>query len=96
MSERTLHRRFKESTGLTPNDWVIRERIAIAKELLETRPDLDVESVADLAGFGSAESLRRHFRLHGLISPLHYRKQFGAVPGAASLPTRSVRRRQNP
>jgi AraC family transcriptional regulator, transcriptional activator FtrA len=78
MSERTLHRRFKEGTGLTPNDWVIRERIAIAKELLETRHALDVETVAELAGFGSAESLRRHFRLHGLTSPLHYRKQFGA------------------
>lgn len=92
MSERTLHRRFKESTGLTPNEWVIRERIAIAKELLETRRELDVESVADLAGFGSAESLRRHFRLHGLTSPLHYRKQFSALPGATPLPTQ----RQNP
>jgi AraC family transcriptional activator FtrA len=92
MSERTLHRRFKESTGLTPNDWVIRERIAIAKELLEARRELDVESVADLAGFGSAESLRRHFRLHGLTSPLRYRKQFSALPDATPLPTRN----QNP
>lgn len=96
MSERTLHRRFKESTGLTPNDWVIRERITIAKELLETRLDLDVESVADLAGFGSAESLRRHFRLHGLTSPLHYRKQFAGVPEATSLPTHPLRPRQKP
>lgn len=92
MSERTLHRRFKQSTGSTPNDWVIRERIAIAKELLETRHELDVESVADLAGFGSAESLRRHFRLHGLSSPLHYRKQFSPSPAATSPATRN----QNP
>ena len=92
MSERTLHRKFKESTGLTPNEWVTRERIAIARELLETRRELDVESVADLAGFGSVESLRRHFRLHGLTSPLHYRKQFSAVPGTSLPPTQ----RQNP
>ncbi|WP_368563191.1 transcriptional regulator FtrA [Pseudoxanthomonas sp. UTMC 1351] len=96
ISERTLHRKFKECTGLTHNGWVIRERVAIAKELLETRHELDVESVADLAGFGSAESLRRHFRLHGLTSPLHYRKQFGALPNIASPPTKSARRHQNP
>ena len=78
LSERTLHRKFKESVGITPNEWVVRERVAIAKELLETRQVLDVDSVADLAGFGSTESLRRHFKLQGLSSPLHYRRQFNA------------------
>lgn len=76
LSERTLLRRFRQSTGMTPNEWLIRERVALARELLETRRHLDIEAIADLAGFGSPESLRRHFRLLGLPSPLRYRRNF--------------------
>jgi AraC family transcriptional activator FtrA len=77
MSARTLQRRFKEATGLAPLEWLTRERVAIAKELLETREALDVEAVADLSGLGSPESMRRHFRLMGLPAPSRYRRQFG-------------------
>jgi AraC family transcriptional activator FtrA len=76
MSKRTLQRRFKQATGLAPLDWLVRERVAIAKELLETHPTLGIEAVADLAGFGSPESLRRHFRLQRLPAPSNYRRQF--------------------
>ena len=77
MSARTLQRRFKETTGLAPLEWLTRERVSIAKELLETRETLDIERVADLAGLGSPESMRRHFRLLGLPAPSRYRRQFG-------------------
>jgi AraC family transcriptional activator FtrA len=78
MSMRTFQRRFKAGTGLAPLAWLVRERIALAERLLETRPQLDVDAVADLAGLGSAESLRRHFRLHGLPAPSHYRTAINA------------------
>ena len=74
MGRRTFQRRFKEATGLSPLAWLVRERIALAARLLETRPGLGVDAVADLAGLGSAESLRRHFRMHGLPTPGRYRK----------------------
>jgi len=77
MSPRTLQRQFKDSTGLAPMEWLVRERVALAKELLETRPTLDVDAVADLSGLGSPESLRRHFRRLGLPAPSRYRRQFG-------------------
>ncbi len=69
MGTRTFQRRFKEATGLSPLAWLVRERIALAARLLETRPALGIEAVADLAGLGSAESLRRHFRTHGMPAP---------------------------
>lgn len=77
MSRRTLQRRFKEGTGLSPQDWLVRERVAIAKELLETHPAMPIDAVADLAGLGSPESLRRHFRLQRLPAPSRYRQGFG-------------------
>jgi AraC family transcriptional activator FtrA len=72
---RTFQRRFKDRTGLSPLDWLVRERVTLAAQLLETRPSLGIEAVADLAGLGSPESLRRHFRSHGLASPARYRRQ---------------------
>ncbi|MFO1341257.1 MAG: transcriptional regulator FtrA [Burkholderiaceae bacterium] len=76
LSVRTLQRRFKQATGLSPLEWLIGERLALARELLESHTALDVEAVADLAGFGSPESLRHHFRLRGLPAPTRYRSEF--------------------
>ena len=78
MSIRSLQRHFNETTGLAPGAWLIRERVAIAKELLES-PDISLSQVATMAGFGSEESMRRHFRRMVNTSPLHYRKQFSDV-----------------
>jgi AraC family transcriptional activator FtrA len=78
MGVRTFQRRFKDRTGASPLDWLVRERVMLAAQLLETRPGLGIEAVADLAGLGSPESLRRHFRGHGLPSPARYRKQHQA------------------
>ncbi|MFZ6770847.1 transcriptional regulator FtrA [Undibacterium sp. Di26W] len=84
MSTRTLQRQFKESTGMAPGEWLIRERVAIAKELLES-PHTSLTQVAELAGFGSEESLRRHFRRIVANSPGNYRKQFADVLTAAPM-----------
>lgn len=77
MSTRTLQRHFRESLGMSPLEWLIRERVEIARQLLEgqRRP---ISQVAALAGFGSEESFRRHFRTTTRISPSAYREQFGA------------------
>ena len=83
MGTRTFQRRFKDRTGLTPLAWLVRERVMLAAQLLETRPALAIESVADLAGLGSPESLRRHFRAHGLASPARYRRQRQDRAGSA-------------
>jgi AraC family transcriptional activator FtrA len=78
MSPRTLQRQFQDATGMGPVEWLIRERIAIVKDLLETGT-LPLAQVAERAGFGSAESLRHHFRRLAATSPA-YRRRFGAVP----------------
>jgi AraC family transcriptional activator FtrA len=79
MSARTLQRQFQDATGMGPIEWLVRERIAIVKDLLETS-DLALAQVAERAGFGSEESLRHHFRRLAATSPGAYRRQFsGAV-----------------
>jgi AraC family transcriptional activator FtrA len=75
LGTRTFQRKFKERTGLAPLAWLVRERVALAAQLLESRPQLAIDAIADLAGLGSAESLRRHFRTHGLAPPGRYRRE---------------------
>jgi AraC family transcriptional regulator, transcriptional activator FtrA len=77
MSPRTLQRQFHDATGFAPYEWLVRERVAIARELLEARTPLPIARIAELAGFGSEESMRRHFRRIALTSPAAYREKFG-------------------
>jgi len=75
MSERTLLRRFEEATGHSPKQWLVHERLVRARELLEGS-DLAVEQIADRCGFGSADTLRHHFRRAIKLSPARYRERF--------------------
>ncbi|MDP9584512.1 UNVERIFIED_ORG: AraC family transcriptional activator FtrA [Burkholderia contaminans] len=74
MSTRTLQRQFADATGMSPLMWLIRERVNIAKDMLETHPALSLAQIAARSGFGSEESLRRHFRRVAATSPAAYRR----------------------
>jgi len=77
MSRRTFTRRFRERTGESPGRWLLRQRIELARTLLETTR-LPVDEVAERSGLGSAVSLRRHFRDVLGTSPRRHRDQFSA------------------
>ncbi|MBJ3784394.1 transcriptional regulator FtrA [Devosia sediminis] len=77
MSPRTFVRRFAEATGQSPGDWLADERLEEAKRLLMLG-DPAMEDVAMAVGFGSAHTLRHHFRQRLGISPSEYRARFMA------------------
>jgi AraC family transcriptional activator FtrA len=85
MSERTLIRRFKAATGLAPGEWLLEERLAQAKILLEESVR-SIDDVAEGCGLGSAENLRRHFRRRYGASPGGYRARFGQTAAAVANP----------
>jgi AraC family transcriptional activator FtrA len=76
LSPRTLQRRFEETTGLSPGEWVLQERLARARFLLETEPTTTLEDIATATGFGSLATLRHHFRARLDTTPNAYRRQF--------------------
>jgi len=75
VSPRTLNRRFREQTGMTPLQWLLTQRVRHAQELLETTA-LPVEDIARHCGFGTAINLRQHFTRRVHMSPLAYRRAF--------------------
>jgi transcriptional regulator GlxA family with amidase domain len=74
-SVRTFTRRFRAETGLSPQRWLVAQRVALARHLLEST-DLPVDRVASDAGFGTAASLRAHLQTAIGVAPLTYRRTF--------------------
>ena len=81
MSPRTFARRFLASTGTTPYQWLLRQRIQLAQRLLEMS-DLPIDAVAEQSGFSTAANLRKHFSRTVHNSPQAYRRAFQDRPAS--------------
>ncbi|MDR6868075.1 transcriptional regulator GlxA family with amidase domain [Microbacterium resistens] len=75
LSRRTFTRRFRERTGTSPGDWLLTRRLDEARRLLEAT-DLPLDAVANAAGFGTAVTLRHHFRERLGTTPAAHRRAF--------------------
>ncbi|MGH3263249.1 MAG: GlxA family transcriptional regulator [Trebonia sp.] len=75
LSARQLARRMRAETGFSPLEWLNRQRINRAQDLLE-RTEASVEQIAARCGMGTATTLRRHFQRAVGVSPTAYRAAF--------------------
>lgn len=75
MSLRTFARRFQDEVGLSPGRWLIQQRVARARHLLESS-DLPVDQIAGHVGFATGASLRQHLHAAIGVSPQAYRRTF--------------------
>jgi transcriptional regulator GlxA family with amidase domain len=83
MSVRTFTRRFREEAGVSPGQWLTRQRVERARHLLESS-DLSIDQVARDAGFGTAQSMRQHLQAALGVTPTAYRRTFRAGNGAGT------------
>ncbi|BCJ44636.1 transcriptional regulator [Actinoplanes ianthinogenes] len=75
MSVRTFTRRFRDETGSSPRQWLLRQRVEHARLLLEST-DLGMDVVARRSGLGSATALRQHLHATIGVAPSAYRRTF--------------------
>ncbi|MEU4196061.1 helix-turn-helix domain-containing protein [Kribbella sp. NPDC026611] len=78
VSPRTLARRFQEQLGMAPGQWLLAQRIARVRVLLE-ETELPVETIALRTGLSSATNLRRRFRAAVHTTPSAYRRAYQGV-----------------
>ncbi|MBK3604331.1 GlxA family transcriptional regulator [Streptomyces sp. MBT98] len=83
VSARHLSRLFRGETGLSPAQYVESVRLEAAQALLASGTD-PIEVVAEGAGFGSAEAMRRAFQQRLGLSPTHYRARFRTTAAGAA------------
>lgn len=85
LSPRTFARRFRDTLGTTPLQWLLEQRVRLAQELLETT-DEPVERIAHRTGFGTGANLRQHFGRVSGVTPQSYRHVFRYRNAAAASP----------
>lgn len=71
---------FKKETGITPHDYLVRERIALAKRVMESGAGnqysgYSVAQIADMCGYADPLYFSRAFKKHYGISPSEYAKR---------------------
>jgi transcriptional regulator GlxA family with amidase domain len=89
MSRRTLVRHFRAETGTSPLQWLLHQRVLLARRLLEIT-DEPIARVGDRCGFGSPAAFRLHFTRAVATSPLAYRLAFrGGARGRAGASRRA-------
>ncbi|WP_244199892.1 GlxA family transcriptional regulator [Amycolatopsis thailandensis] len=89
MSRSSFTRAFRARTGTTVHHWLVAQRLARARHLLETTA-LGVDAVAAQSGFGTPARLREHFATALGTTPTRYRVEFAgptshAEPAAVGL-----------
>jgi transcriptional regulator GlxA family with amidase domain len=73
MSQRTLNRRFKQATGVSPGLYLQQLRLEHARELLRDS-NLSVTEIAAKVGYQDVGYFSTLFRAHMALSPTAYRK----------------------
>ncbi|OMF26755.1 hypothetical protein BK133_20160 [Paenibacillus sp. FSL H8-0548] len=71
-----LSRIFKKETGYSISDYVLNERINLAKELL-SQTNIPISSIASSVGHTNFSHFARIFKKHAGLGPTEYRNQFG-------------------
>lgn len=79
MSESNFYRTFKHEMGITPNDFIIEERLKVAESLLKNK-EISVKEAYLSSGFNSFSYFSRIFKIKHKISPSTYRMQ-ATLPG---------------
>ncbi|MBC8136530.1 MAG: AraC family transcriptional regulator [Fibrella sp.] len=73
MGESTLRRRFKEATGLSPQEYVLQTRLARARALL-TDTDLTLSAIAEQLEYDTVPFFSRQFKERVGITPGAFRR----------------------
>lgn len=85
LPERSLQRRFKLATGMTPLEYVHALRIEEAKHLLETTA-MPIDAIANEVGYEDAAFFSRLFRRNVQLTPPQYRLRYSGLRTALSAP----------
>jgi transcriptional regulator GlxA family with amidase domain len=77
VSERTLARRFKASLGMSPLSYLQSQRVARARQLLESSK-LPLDRIVEQCGYEDVSSFRKLFARQVGMTPREYRQRFGS------------------
>lgn len=76
LSRRTLETRFQSKLGITPHAYVLQQRIAYAKALMQRTDSYQtIREIAFASGFNTVKAFRLAFKEATALNPAYYRKR---------------------
>ena len=74
MSPRQFHRKVLALSGETPASFILRIKMKRARQLLESRPGMTIEEIAEKCGFDYPSSFYHSFKKMYGVTPANFRK----------------------
>ena len=78
MSTSYFSKRFKKAAGESLLDYIHRERLTLAKQIMAEQPEATLKDICDVVGYTSPLTLNRAFRKYEGITPSDYRAHLHA------------------
>lgn len=75
MGRSKLYLQFKQMTGLTPNEFILKVKLDEAMSMLKTRPEMNISEVSTYVGFSSPRYFSKCFKAFFGVAPLSVRKR---------------------
>jgi len=76
MSTSHFHKKFKNTLGISPIDYINSEKIKFAKKLIKDSKDLRISEIAFKAGFNNTSYFNRQFKKMELMTPQQFKLSF--------------------
>jgi AraC-like DNA-binding protein len=83
LSRSAFFNRFRRAIGLTPMEYLISWRMALAKNLLR-QEDIGIQEIAERIGYGSASAFSTAFTRFAGLPPSRYAEQTKTISNAAA------------
>ena len=84
-----LSKAFKRYTGETPLKHIIKLRMNEAKQLLSSKPEMDVRAIGEIVGYDDQFYFSRIFKTHVGLYPSEYRRSEGLSAGTSDKANRT-------
>lgn len=80
VSRSRLFALFRKHLKLSPHQYLLKRRIASAKNLITRRPEMPLKLISESCGFNNIEMFYRQFCSHTGLTPGEFRKKYGDPP----------------
>ncbi|WP_053970103.1 AraC family transcriptional regulator [Mangrovimonas sp. ST2L15] len=76
MSTSHFHKKFKNTLGISPIDYINSEKIKFSKKLIKESADLRISEIAFKSGFNNTSYFNRQFKKLELMTPQQFKNSF--------------------
>ena len=76
MSTSHFHKKFKNTLGISPIDYINSEKIKFSKKLIKQSKNLRISEIAYKSGFNNISYFNRQFKKMEMITPQQFKKSF--------------------